>query len=98
MEAAAWTKDIRSLDSEDWKSTPAGTGVSNRTLNHAVVAVKICWSGAVEYDLVPVNLLAKVQKLHADGRWRVITAEEFCTQQQRGCQHERAGLGRLGGY
>jgi integrase len=70
-------KDIKSLDLEDWKSTLASTGVSNWTINHAIVAVKVCWSWAVKYDLLSLNPLAKVQKLDTDGRSRVFTADEF---------------------
>lgn len=66
----AW--DIRSLDLEDWKAELAKENPSPWTVNHAVVAVKTCWSWAIKQEppLLPSNPLKNVQKLDAEGRER----------------------------
>jgi integrase len=46
-------------------------------VNHAIIAVKTCWSWGLKNDLLPLNPLQKVQKLHAEGRERTFTPEEF---------------------
>jgi integrase len=70
-------REIRSLDLEEWKAGLAKPGVSPWTVNHAIIAVKTCWSWGVKNDLLPVNPLQKVQKLDAEGRERTFTQEEF---------------------
>jgi integrase len=70
-------RDIRALDLEEWKQQLAGRGLSHWTVNHAIVAVKTCWSWGFKNDLLPVNPLQKVQKLDVEGRERTFTPEEF---------------------
>jgi integrase len=84
---AAWVKlhgdrrarDIHSLDLEEWKGKLVKKGLATCTVNHAVIAVKVCWSWAVkqELPLLPSNPLQRVQKLDAEGRERTFTADEF---------------------
>lgn len=70
-------RDIRSIDLEDWKTELASRDLSPSTLNHAIVAVKRCWSWGTENELLPRNPLARVKKLYAEGRERIFTTEEF---------------------
>ncbi len=72
-------REIRSLDLEGWKTDLKQRGLSNCTVNHAIVAVKTCWSWGLKHDLLPRNPLQKVPKLHAEGRERVFTGDEFST-------------------
>jgi integrase len=70
-------RDIRPLDLEHLKTALVREGYKPCTTNHYVVAVQTCWSWGVKNDLLASNPLAKVEKLHAEGRQRVMTAEEF---------------------
>ncbi len=74
-----WARDIHSLDLEEWKGQLLKKGLSNCTVNHAIVAVKVCWSWAVKQEpaLLLSNPLQKVQKLDAEGRERTFTRNEF---------------------
>lgn len=72
-------REIQSLDLEEWKALLAKPDISPWTVNHGIIAVKTCWSWAVKNDLLPVNLLQKVQKLDAEGRERTFTPDEFLT-------------------
>src|SRR5262249_43206743 len=64
-------RDVRALDLEEWKGDLAKRKLSPWTVNHAVVAVKTCWSWGVKNDLLPADPLQKVQKLDAEGRERM---------------------------
>jgi integrase len=72
-------RDIRSLDLEQWKASLVKAGKKPCTINHAIIAVQTCWNWGVKHELLTTNPLAKVEKLHAEGRKRVITSEEFRT-------------------
>jgi integrase len=50
-----------------------------KTVNHAVIALKRCWNWGIENDYLPPgkNPFAKLPLLHAEGRQRVITDDEF---------------------
>src|SRR5262249_24218993 len=49
-----------------------------KTINHAVIALKRAWNWAIEMELVPgKNPFAKTALLHAEGRKRTATEEEF---------------------
>src|SRR5205823_12690714 len=55
-----------------------GQAYKPKTVNHAVIALKRAWNWAIEMELVPDrNPFAKVGLLHAQGRKRVATAEEY---------------------
>jgi integrase len=71
----AW--DIQALDLEEWKANLAQRDLSPWTANHAVVAVKTCWSWGLKNGLLRGNTLQKVQKLVAEGRERTLTPAEF---------------------
>ena len=70
-------REVRALDLEEWKAALVQPGVSPWTVNHAVIAVKTCWSWGLKNDLLLANPLQKVQKLDAEGRERTFTQEEF---------------------
>lgn len=70
-------RDIRSIDLEEWKTELASRDLAPSTLNHAVVAVKRCWSWGTENELLPRNPLARVKKLYAEGRERIFTPDEL---------------------
>jgi hypothetical protein len=50
-----------------------------KTVNHAVIALKRCWNWGIDIEYLPPakNPFAKLPLLHAEGRQRVITDEEF---------------------
>ena len=77
LHGAKQARDICALDLEEWKEALAREGYSPCTVNHAIVAVKTCWSWGTRYDLLPRNPLQKVQKLDSESRERTFTAEEF---------------------
>ncbi len=70
-------RDIQAADLEEWKQALAKQDLSPWTVNHAIVAVKTCWSWGLKNDFLPFNRLQKVQKLDAEGRERTFTADEF---------------------
>jgi integrase len=79
LQGSKRARDIRSLDLEEWKRSLAKRHLSPWTVNHAVVAVKTCWSWAMKQEppLLPKNPLQRVQKLDAEGRERTFTPGEF---------------------
>lgn len=72
-----FARDIRPLDLEEWKAALVRSGKKPCTVNHAVIAVQTCWNWGVRNELLPSNPLTKVEKLHAEGRQRVLTPAEF---------------------
>jgi integrase/recombinase XerD len=70
-------REIQADDLEEWKQALAKQDLSPWTINHAVVAVKTCWSWGQKNDFLPFNRLQKVQKLDAEGRERTFSPEEF---------------------
>jgi integrase len=70
-------RELSKLDLEEWKTFLAGQYPSNCSTNHHIKAVKACWSWAVENELLPANAFSKVKDLYAEGRERIVTAEEF---------------------
>lgn len=81
-------RDITRHDAQQFRNGIAnGTWVRNRqeprtykpkTVNHALIALKRCWNWAIEADLLPAkNPFDKMPLLHAEGRQRVMTDEEF---------------------
>lgn len=69
--------DIRPLDLERLKAALVKEGKKPCTVNHVIIAVQTCWNWGVKHDLLVSNPLAKVEKLHVEGRQRVLTPEEF---------------------
>jgi integrase len=70
-------REIQADDLEAWKQALAKQELSPWTINHAIVAVKTCWSWGLKNDYLPFNRLQKVQKLDAEGRERTFTQAEF---------------------
>jgi integrase len=70
-------RDIRPLDLEQWKASLVKAGRKPCTVNHAIVAVQTCWNWGVRNELLTANPLVRVEKLHAEGRRRVMTSDEF---------------------
>jgi hypothetical protein len=70
-------REIQADDLEEWKQALAKQDLSPWTINHALVAVKTCWSWGLKNDFLPFNRLQKVQKLDAEGRERTFTPKEF---------------------
>jgi integrase len=67
---------IKQLDLEHLKTALVKEGYKPCSVNHYVVAVQTCWNWGGKNDLLPSNPLAKVEKLHAEGRQRVLTPDE----------------------
>src|SRR5262245_6475321 len=70
-------RDVRPLDLEQWKADLLKSGKKPCTVNHAIVAVQTCWNWGVKNELLPSSPFAKVEKLHTDGRQRVLMPEEL---------------------
>jgi integrase len=50
-----------------------------KTVNHALIALKRCWNWGIENDHLPPgkNPFAKLPLLHANGRQRIVSDQEF---------------------
>jgi integrase len=70
-------RDIRPLDLEKWKAALVEKELKPCTVNHAIIAVQTAWSWGVKNEVLAVNPLAKVEKLFAEGRQRILTPDEF---------------------
>ena len=79
LHGAERAREIRAIDLEDWKQQLAGRLRAPTSINHAIVAVKTCWSWGFKNELLVANPLRRVPKLFAEGRERVLTADEFRT-------------------
>ncbi len=81
-------RDITRLEAQNYRNDltrrtwdhgrKKGQPYKPKTVNHAVIALKRAWNWAIEMELLPgKNPFAKLALLHAEGRQRVATAEEF---------------------
>src|SRR5262249_48404370 len=80
--------DVSRLDAQNYRNDltrrtwdhgrKKGQPYKPKTVNHAVIALKRAWNWAIEMELIPgKNPFAKTGLLHAEGRKRTATEEEF---------------------
>jgi integrase len=77
MHGRRLARDIRSLDLEQRKMSLVKAGRKPCTVNHAIIALQTCWNWGVRNEILTSNPLVRVEKLHAEGRRRVMTSDEF---------------------
>ncbi len=81
-------RDVSRLDAQRFKNDLAQTTFGSghrplktykpKTINHALISLKRCWNWGIESKVVPPkNPFARLPLLHAEGRQRVMTDDEF---------------------
>lgn len=71
-------RDVTPLAAQEFQTALAKLS-GPKTVNHWLIASKACWNWAVRMRLLTENPFAALRPLHAEGRRRVCTADEFRT-------------------
>ena len=74
----AGTTGQQTTVNEKAKKPKAPRPYKPKTVNHAIISLKRCWNWGIENEYLPAkNPFSNLPLLHAEGRERIITDEEF---------------------
>jgi site-specific recombinase XerD len=70
-------RDITKVMVLDFRDGMSRKGYKPKTVNNALIGLKACWNWGNKFDLVAENPFKGVELLHAEGRQRLVTDEEY---------------------